>query len=509
MEENSKRIAKNTIMLYFRMLFSMCVSLYTSRVILATLGVTDFGINNVVSGVTAMCSVLSVSMSGATARFLTFALGEGNEGKLKDTFSAALTIHLFLALLIFLISETVGIWLLENHLVIPEERMTAARIIYQFSAISCFLGIAQIPFISSIVAHERMDVFAFFGIADVVLKLIIVYLLVIFQFDKLILYGFMFFIVSVGMMLGYMVYDIKHFAECRFSLISKRELIVPMLKFSGWDLYGNVSVMGRTEGINILQNMFWGPIVNAATGVANQVMTAILGFSNNFLSAIRPQIVKFYAQNNIGDMQKLAERSSKFSFFLLFFISFPCFLELPFVLNLWLEEVPDWSVSFTRLSIIFNWNVTLFLPLMYIIHATGRMKRISFINGTLYLMVLPITWFLFKMGFPPTTPFVINAVFVLLGAGLSNLYSVKLYIPTFNVIHFLKEAVARSLMSVCVGVLLPIFVYNLVGKGWIDFFIVCLVCVLSLGVSMSFIGLNANERKIMLNLLLDKLHIRL
>lgn len=299
-------------------------------------------------------------------------------------------------------------------------------------------------------------------------------------------------------------YGITHFEECRFKLSRDKNMIIPMLKFSGWDLYGNMSVMARTEGVNILQNMFWGPTVNAATGVANQVMTTILGFSNNFLTAIRPQIVKLYAQEQIQDMQILAERSSKFSFFLLFFISFPCFLELPFVLNLWLVNVPNWTVSFTRLSMLFNWNVTIFLPLMYIIHATGRMKRISFINGTLYLMVLPITWFLFKEGLNPTTPFILNAIFVLLGAGISNLYSIKLYIPSFQCLHYLKYSVMNGILTVALGSILPIVVKLYMPDDWMGFLIVCSVSVLSLGLSILYVGLNMEERKNLVNLILKR-----
>lgn len=505
MNRENKRIAKNTLMLYLRMLFSMSVSLYTSRVILSVLGVTDFGINNVILGVTGMLSFLSSAMSGATSRFLTYAIGRNDKKQLKDTFAAAFTIHLFLAIIIFLLCETIGLWMLETKLVIPEDRMNAARIIFQFSAFSCLLGIAQIPFGSALIAHERMDVFAYFGIADVIMKLVIVYMLTIFNYDKLILYGFLFFVVSLVMMIINRCYGITHFEECRFRLSKNKNIIFPMLKFSGWDLYGNMSVMARTEGVNILQNMFWGPAVNAATGVANQVMTAILGFSNNFLTAIRPQIVKLYARNEISEMQLLAERSSKFSFFLLFFISFPCFLELPFVLEIWLKIVPDWTVAFTRLSMLFNWNVTLFLPLMHIIHATGRMKRISFINGTLYLTVIPITWVMFTLGYPPTMPFILNACFVLLGAGLSNLYSVKLYIPTFNCVHYLTNAVFNSLLVVALGAIIPLLVYVFVENNLWGFLFVCSSSFLSLSLSILFVGLRKHERAALKKYIFNKM----
>ena len=272
-----------------------------------------------------------------------------------------------------------------------------------------------------------------------------------------------------------------------------------LFRSSGWDLFGNMSVMLRGQGVNILQNMFWGPAVNAATGVANQIMGAILGFSNNFITAIRPQLVKLYAQNNIPEMQKLAERSSRFSFFLLFFISLPCFIELPFVLDIWLKKVPDFAVDFARWSIIFNWNVTMFLPLMHIIHATGKMKRISLINGSLYILVIPITYLAYiNKAANPTFPFVINALAVLIGS-MSNLYSVKLYIPSFKVVHYLIHAPLRGFFVAFVGAVLPIVSHYIFGFGWIGFFVTCIVSVLSLTLAILYIGLNNHERGVVVD----------
>ena len=504
---NNKRIAKNTLMLYVRMLFGMIVSFYTSRVVLATLGITDFGINNVVGGVAAMFSFLNASLSGATSRFLTIELGRNDLRKLKETFAAAFTIHLVLAIFLFILCETVGLWLLEYKLVIPENRMNAARVLFQLSTISSMVGITQVPFSACLISHEKMDVFAYLGVGDLLLKLLIVYAIVITPFDRLITYGILLFCVSLFMLTIYRWYAIKHFEECSMRLSFRKELMIPMLKFSGWDLFGNMSVMLRGQGVNILQNMFWGPAVNAATGVANQIMGAILGFSNNFITAIRPQLVKLYAQNNIPEMQKLAERSSRFSFFLLFFISLPCFIELPFVLDIWLKKVPDFAVDFARWSIIFNWNVTMFLPLMHIIHATGKMKRISLINGSLYILVIPITYLAYiNKAANPTFPFVINALAVLIGS-MSNLYSVKLYIPSFKVVHYLIHAPLRGFFVAFVGAVLPIVSHYIFGFGWIGFFVTCIVSVLSLTLAILYIGLNNHERGVVVTAVLSKLHI--
>lgn len=505
--QNNKRIAKNTLLLYVRMLFGMIVSFYTSRVILSVLGVSDFGINNVVGGVAAMFSFLNSSLAGATSRFLTFELGRGNKLMLKETFSAAFTIHVVLAIIVFILCETIGLWLLEFKLVIPENRMYAARVLFQLSTVSTLLGVTQVPFGASIIAHEKMNIYAYLGILDIILKLFIVYLITISPFDKLISYGVMYFIISMIMLIIYRMYAIKKFDECSMRLSRDKSKIVPMLKFSGWDLYGNLSVMLRGQGINVLQNMFWGPTVNAATGIANQILNAILGFSNNFLTAVRPQIVKTYAQGNIHEMQLLVERSSKFSFLLLFFISFPCFIELPFVLDVWLEVVPSYSIQFARWSLVFNWIVTLFLPLMYVIHATGRVKRISLINGSLYVLVLPITYIVYKLNMvDPIFPFMVNALFVLLGAGVSNLYTVHLYIPAFKCVHFIKHAVFKGVIAGIFGTIVPFITHFYIGQSWAGVIITCILSVISMSFSIYFIGLDANERLKIKEIINNKLH---
>lgn len=504
---NNKRIAKNTLMLYIRMLVTMCVTFYTSRVVLATLGVEDYGIYNVVGGVAAMFAFLNGSLSGATSRFLTFALGENNSEKLKSTFSAALSVHVFVAIIVFLLCETVGLWLLETKLVIPEERMNAARVLFQFTVLSSILSITQVPYTAAVIAHERMDIFAYFSLGDVILKLLIVYLLMIVSLDKLVLYGALLFVVSFILLMANRIYDTKKFEECGFRLSKDTSYILPMLKFSGFDLFGNFSVMMRTQGINTLQNIFWGPAINAATGVANQVMNAIIGFSNNFLTAIRPRIVKLYAQNDIREMQRLAERGSKYSFFLLYFISFPCFLEISYILDLWLVQVPDFTKEFLRLTMIFNWINTLFIPLLHIIHATGRIKHMSIINGIIFVLVVPITYLLYKYSnLPPITPFVLVVLCVII-TSLINLYIVKHNIATFNALKFVKSAIFESILVCAIGSIIPVFIHIKLN-GHLGFFCTCASSTVSLGLSVLFVGLTKHEREVVFTGVLKKLHIR-
>lgn len=505
---NNKRVMKNTLVLYVRMFFTMAIGFYMSRVILASLGVEDYGIYNVVGGVTAMFSFLNSSLSGATSRFLTYELGTGNISNMKATFSAAYTIHILLALLIFIICETIGLWLLEYKLVIPESRMNAARILYQLSIITVMVSIIQVPFNALIIAHEKMNAYAYLSIIDMVLKLIVVLSLDYIPFDKLIIYGVLFFIVGNFMRLMNRWYAKKHFEECEIAISKDKERILPMLKFSGWDLYGNLSTMARTQGVNILQNMFFGPLVNAAAGVSGYVMGAVLGFSGNFITAIRPQIIKLYAQQKIEEMQRLIERGSRMAFFLLFFVSFPCFIELPFVLNLWLEEVPEYTEEFIKLYMIWNWSVVLFFPLSAVIHATGNVKRISLLNGTIYLLVVPITYVLFKFtNCSPLVPYILNAFFGLIGCFI-NLQTVKMYVKEFKAIHYLTHSTLRGVLAAMIGSIIPFALANAMDNDWKEFLLVCAICVITNSLSMLFIGMNASERVSVTNMILKKMKLK-
>ena len=291
-------------MLYIRMFISMIVGLYTSRIVLNVLGVEDYGIYGVVGGVVGMMSFLNASMSGATSRFLTFELGRGDNKRLADTFSSALIVHMGIALIVFVISETAGLWFMTHKLVIPVARISAAHWVFQLSIVSSMIGITQVPYNASIIAHEKMDVYAYVEILNVSLKLLIVYLLVISSFDKLILYAFLMFGVSVTIMMVYRVYCIRHFEESHFHWVWNKAIFKPLLSFSGWDLYGNACVSARFQGQAFLINMFHGLVYNAASSIATTVYGAIQGLSFNVMQAYRPQIIKQYSICNYSLMQK-------------------------------------------------------------------------------------------------------------------------------------------------------------------------------------------------------------
>ncbi len=462
--ENTKRIAKNTLMLYGRMLFSMVVSLYTSRVVLSTLGVEDYGIYNIVGGVIAMLSFLNDSMSGATSRFLTFELGKGDNSKLKRTFSTAIVIHLCIALVILLFFETIGLWFFKNKLVIPDNRLVAAHVTYQVAIISSMLSIIQTPFNASIIAHEKMSVYAYVGILNVVLRLLIVYLLVIGNYDKLILYSILQLIVSIVIILIYLIYCRLNFAETRVGLHAYKEFFRPMLSFSGWDMFGNVSVMARTQGVSILLNMFFGPVANAAAGVATQVQSAVMAFASNIVTAVKPQLVKYYASNEYDSMFELLTNSVKLSFVLLSIITIPIIVEIDFILNLWLEIVPENTSIFCVFTLIFNLFAVISLLLATIIHATGKVKRISLINGCLYILVLPVTYFVFKHSDIIWLPYLFNTLAVSMGM-LSNAWTIHLYIHQFDFVKFVKKTYLPCVILFCFVLLLILGCSQLMQQG--------------------------------------------
>ena len=395
---NNKRIAKNALMLYIRMFLTMIVGLYTSRVVLSTLGVEDYGIYGVVGGVVAMMGFLNASMSGATSRFLTFELGRGELKRVSDTFSSALIIHLGLAAVVFVIAETIGLWFLCNKLVIPEGRMTAAHWVYQCSILSAMIGFTQAPYNASIIAHEKMDVYAYVEILNVTLKLLIVYLLVIGHFDKLILYAILHLAVTVLVRMVYRLYCIHRFPETHFHWVWDKSILKPMLSFSGWNLYGNFCVMVRQQGTNFLINIFFGVAFNAASSVATTLQGIIKSFTYNTTAAFRPQIIKSYSVGKYNDMQRLLKVSFSMAIFLSLLISLPLYLEMNYLMKFWLGKPPAMASTFAELLVISAIFAMMTLIFTIGIEATGYNRQLNVYTGTIYMLTIPVMYILFKLG---------------------------------------------------------------------------------------------------------------
>lgn len=453
------------------MAFSMIVQLYTSRVVLSTLGVEDFGIFGVVGGIVALFDFLNASMSGCTSRFLTFELGKKDPNRLQNTFSTAMFVHMSIALIVLVFSEPVGLWLIHSKMQIPECRMDAAQIVFHLSVLSMMISITQVPYNASIISHERMDVYAYVEIANIVLKLAIVYLIQICVFDKLITYAILIFVVSISIAMFYRIYCMKHFKECHIKRIWCPYIFKEMLTFSGWDLYGNLSVTMRTQGVNMLLNVFFGPLMNAAATIAAQVQGAVMAFAQNVTTAVRPQIIKRYAAGELDSMVELIRNSVKLNFLLLLFISAPLISELHFVLLLWLGQVPDYAVIFCELTLLFNFFANLSSLLVIGIHATGKIFRPSFINGTLYLLVIPISYISFKLGGSSWTAYLFNVAAIVLGM-LSNAYTLNMYVKQFPLAKFILFDLLPCLLLMIAVLGISHSMKYAIDEGWIRFIIV-------------------------------------
>lgn len=496
---SNRTIAKNTLLLYMRMALTMIVSLYTSRVILSVLGIVDDGIYSIVGGTVSMFLFLNGALSGATSRFLTFELARGNKEQLKKTFSAALLVHVILAIIIFVLLETIGLWLLNHKLVIPDNRIHAARVVYQLSAIATLLSVTQVPYTASIISHEKMGAFAYMSLIEAGLKLLICFLISVSPIDKLITYGVLILIVRGIIIMIYRVYCIRMFEECHFSLVRDWGLIKPILSFSGWDLLGNLSITARDQGVDVVMNTFFGPAINSATGKAGVICNAVNGFSNNFLTAIRPPIVKAYSIGDIRKMEELMIDASKYAYSLLVLLSVPFFFESQFVLDLWLVNPPAYAAQFCVVDLALVLIVALFRPLTFAIHATGQIRFMSIVNGTIFLSSVPIAYFLLQAGKNPIAPWIAKCFLQVLVA-MSNLYIVKNNIPEFDVNYYFKKAILPALLSIIIIVPFTFLVFKqFPSSSWWRFLTVCAVSTITTLITVFFIVFDKRMRQFAIN----------
>ena len=468
---NTSRIAKNTLLLYFRQILIMLVSLYTVRIVLNVLGAEDYGIYNVTAGVVTMFGFLSGAMATASQRYFAFDLGKQDYEHLKTTFSVTFQIYVLLAVIIVVLAETVGLWFVMNKLVIPPERMTAAIWIYQAAVVSFLLTLITTPYMASIIAHENMNIYAYVSIVEAVFKLAIVFLLQVLSFDKLVLYGLLLMGVSLINTTIYRVYCKKHYSECKFQFVKDKALFKELVSYSGFDLYGNMSVMLRTQGVNVLLNMFFGPVMNAAAGIASMVQNAVMNLSNNIITASRPQIIKAYAAKEIDSMLNLLYETQKFAFILISFLTIPIIVERNFILGQWLKDVPTCTSVICIYVLAFNIFANQSNILAGVIHATGKIYRLSFINGTLYLLVIPISYISFKFGGNYWTSFLFNVCAVFLGM-LSNAWTIHLYIPQFSLKIFLVKNLIPCVTTFTVTITLCFLVSNYFESGFLRAIIV-------------------------------------
>lgn len=474
------------------MLFTMGIALYTSRVVLSTLGIEDYGIYNVVGGIVAMFGFLNSAMSTATQRYLTFELGRGDTERLQCIFSTSINIHIFIAICILLLGETIGLWFLYNKMVIPEPRMQAAFWVYQLSILSTIVLIISVPYNSVIIAHEKMSAFAYISVVEVILKLLIVFLLSLSNWDRLIFYAILIFFVQLLIRFIYGNYCNRYFKETKYHFIFDKSLFQEMFAFAGWNLWGNIAGILSTQGLNILLNMFFGPIVNAARAIAVQVQNAVQLFALNFQMAVNPQITKSYATKDMQYMHSLIFRSSKYTFLLLFLLSLPVMIKTPFILQLWLKTVPDYTVMFLRLMLCVTILDCMANPLMISAAATGRVRRYQLIVGGILLTIVPLSYLILKFGGDPASVFLVH-IFVCLCAFIVRLFVVKSMIE-LSIGCYVREVLLRSFCVLLLSVPIPVLLNCYLDNNFSSLIIVSIVCVTITVIASYFIGFNAVER---------------
>ena len=397
----NKRIAKNTLLLYIRMFIMMGVSLYTSRVVLQKLGVDDFGLYNIVGGVVVLFSVFNSSLSGSTQRFLNYEMGRDDVTSVNKVFQCSMMLHVILCVILILLAETIGLWYVNTYLNVPFGRYDAARIVYHLSVLTFCINVLRVPFNACIIAHEKMDFYAYVSVAEAGLKLLVVFMLSMCDCDRLVFYSFLILLVTVFVNSSYMIYCSKTFPDIKTKLLWDRQKIKGMMSFSGWSLLGSAVVISAQHGINMVLNFFCGVGLNAAAGIANQVTSGMYGFISNFQTAFNPQIVKLYAQKQFNDYFSLIFRASKFSFLLFWLISVPVFLYAPILLDYWLDEVPPHAVSFCRVIIIFLLIDALNGPLWTAVNATGKIRIYQILMSGIILCNIPVAILLLWFGLEP------------------------------------------------------------------------------------------------------------
>ena len=498
--DNNKRIAKNTLMLYIRMLFSMFVGLYTSRITLNALGVDNYGIYNVVGGVVSMFSVLSGSLSAAISRFITFELGRENLERLKKVFSSAVTIQIVLSFIVVLLAETVGLWFLNNKMVIPADRMAAAHWVYQLSILTFVVGLISVPYNAAIIAHERMSAFAYMSIFDVLAKLLVAFSMYHSPYDRLIHYAVLLAVLSLINRLIYGIYCKKQFAECTFQFIFDKSLLKQMFGFAGWNFIGASSAVLRDQGGNIILNMFCGPVVNAARGIALQVSSAIQGFVSNFMTALNPQITKSYASGEHDYMMSLVYKGARFSYYILLLLSLPVIVNTPYILKLWLGEVPEHTVSFVRLVLIFAMSESLANPLITAMLATGRIRNYQLVVGGLQMLNLPLAYMLLRLGYPPESVFLV-AIFISVCSEMARLYMLRSMIQ-LSVRSFLSSVYFNVIAVSIIAAIVPVILSGTLPLGIVGLLISCVCCIVCTVISIFYVGFSRDERKMIVTKIL-------
>lgn len=499
---SNKKIAKNAALLYLRMFLILGVTLYSSRIILGALGVSDYGVYNLVGGIVAMMSFLNSAMAGATQRFLSFDIGIGDHVQLQKTFSATLTVHFLIAIIVFILGETIGLWYINYKMVFPLERSFAVNVVFQFSLLTLFLDIIQVPYNALILARERMNIYAYVSILEAILKLLVAFALLWYGTDKLIWYSVLTFCLVLIIRNTYKYYCKRNFSESKYKFEYNKKHLVELLSFSGWNLFGTLSLVAKNQGVNMILNLFFGTLINASYGIAMQVQGAVNQFVSNFQTALNPQIIQNYAAGNKNKSVNLMFLGSKFSFLLMMILVFPIIFNIDIILKIWLGNVPKYTSSFIKISLITILIDSLSGPLMTGILAIGKVKIYNLLIGSFNILTLPISFFFLKSDFAPIIVFQI----LLLFSFFSFIFRFMLVKKEFNfdILDYFNKVLFRIIIVI---ILVVMFVFFISDNKYISnnvFVNVPLIFLWSLSVIIS-IGITKRERNSLLNILRDKI----
>ncbi|ULB33523.1 MATE family efflux transporter [Proteiniphilum propionicum] len=463
----TKRIAKNTTFITIRMIVVMIINLYIVRVVLDALGVEDYGIFNVVAGVITSLSFLSNVLATSTQRFYSMALGEDNNERFKNIFSASINIYIIFSILVLIVGETIGLWFVNNQLVIPETRMIAVNYVYQFSIFSFIFSILQVPFLSAIISHEDVQIYAIINICEWILKLTSATLLFIIPFDKLIVYSGSLFIIPLLVLLAYFFFTRHKYLYCHYVLYREIKLYKELLSFSGWSLYGSVASVGMNQVNTILVNLFFGPLVNTSRAIALQINSALNSFTSNVLLPLRPPMVKSYSEGDYIFLNKIFNLSNKFIYYLLLMICVPLMFEMEIILKLWLNIDDFQTVLFSRLIIIYMFIMSLNNPISIIIQATGHVKEYHTKVEIFTFLCVPATYVLFKIGYPAHTTFITMIIAAIL-SHITRLICLKKYYKPFSyneyIYSFILPAILVTVLTSTIVFIIHSYFFNILFR---------------------------------------------
>ena len=493
--DNSKRIAKNTLLLYFRMILIMIVSLYTSRVILEILGVTDFGIYNLVAGIVVLFSFLNNSMISATQRYLSISIGEDDREHIQQVFSTSLLSVFILILVLILLTETIGLWIVNKGLDIPSERLYVTNIIYQIAIVTMCVNIFRVPYHASIISNERMNFYAYVSILEAILKLVIVWILLLSDLDKLILYSVLLLGVNVFINLIFIYYCITYLDSNKFLLYRNCTLLKEMLSFTSWNMFGGIADIGYKQGTNIILNVFCGVALNATSGIINQIRTAVFSFVGNLQSAANPQIIKSYAAGDFRYFRTLVCRISKYSYFLMLIIAIPLLFNVDLVLNLWLGTPPPYTETFTVLTLIFCLVDSLTGPLWVSMQASGYIKSYQIVISICLLMNLPISYLFLSWGYPPLCVLIIQII-VALFTFIIRIVFLQRYLH-ISILFYFREVLFPICIVTTTSLILPVIISILYDNEYTRLVLICFSTIGTL-VSIYLLGISKDEKSFLI-----------